>query len=106
MLRLCVLLAVLAGADAFTSLSTGIFKQQRFTSLSMQLQHSKVPRFVTSHVRKNLKPATTQMTKSANIEESNIVEGPFEGRFGMWFVDVHDAQVFFNLGDLKSAHLK
>jgi hypothetical protein len=23
----------------------------------------------------------------------NVVEGPFEGQFGLWFVDSHDAQV-------------
>jgi hypothetical protein len=24
----------------------------------------------------------------------NVVEGPFQGQFGLWFVDTHDAQVF------------
>ena len=24
----------------------------------------------------------------------NVVEGPFQGQFGLWFVDSHDAQVF------------
>ena len=27
-------------------------------------------------------------------KEISVVEGPFEGQFGLWFVNNHDAQVY------------
>jgi hypothetical protein len=35
-----------------------------------------------------------KMVISPESAKINVVEGPFQGQFGLWFVDSHDAQVF------------
>ena len=86
-----VISCIWRGADCFS--------WKPSTSLPLVTHCDKTTRLANSHHRhyrqlfaeKQVKMISPEVRGQATI---NVVEGPFQGQFGLWFVDSHDAQVF------------
>jgi hypothetical protein len=73
------------------------FSWMPITNLPVLTHSKRLAPFANVHSRHSGNLFAGQVVRMAMSSEGKaartVVEGPFEGQFGLWFVDSHDAQV-------------